>query len=421
MNVRAKILDNSVALKPPPRPGVLIVGGAIGSLAAARSLGRRGVTVWLLTEGFALPSLSRFVARTLTWRGAQAEGAADQLLALAKQHGLDGWVLIPAADEEVRLIARNHARLSAVFRLTTPDWDAVRWADDKTLTYQLAERHGVDVPKSYHPRNLDEVRELDCRFPVILKPASHKGANAFTLAKAWTANDRATLIARYRQAAAAVEASDIVLQEMIPGDGRSQFSYAAIWQDGRALASLVATRTRQFPIDVGYTSTFVEVVDNPAVTEAATRWLSALNYSGAVEVEFKLDARDGAYKILDVNPRLWAWVGIGETAGVDFPYILYCARLGELPRPAAGQAGAAWMHSSRDMIAAAQEMLIGRLTARRYVSGCRKRLSFAVFALDDPLPGIAELPITLYRVLTRRVFGKVNGWLTRFAQDKRPD
>ena len=326
---------------------------------------------------------------------------------MAKKHGLSGWVLIPAGDEEVRLVARNHAKLSESFRLTTPDWEVTRWADDKTLTYELAEQIGVAVPKSYHPRDLNDVRQLDCRFPVILKPASHKSTNAFTLAKAWTADDRATLIARYRQAAEAVEASDIVLQEMIPGDGRSQFSYAAIWQDGRALASLVATRTRQFPINVGYTSTFVEVVDNPAVAEAATRWLSALNFSGAVEVEFKFDARDGAYKILDVNPRIWAWVGIGEAAGIDFVYMLYCAQLGLVPPVAKRRGNAAWMHASRDMFAAVQEILIGRLTATRYVSGYRKRLSFAVFALDDPLPALVELPMTLYRALTRRVFSKL--------------
>jgi len=183
----------------------------------------------------------------------------------------------------------------------------------------------------------------------------------------------------------------------------------------------VATRTRQFPINVGYTSTFVEGVDNPAVAEAATRWLSALNFSGAVEVEFKFDARDGAYKILDVNPRLWAWVGIGESAGIDFAYILYSARLGEIPMPSTARANAAWLHWSRDILAALQEILIGRLTARRYMSGCRKRLSFAVFALDDPLPGLAELPITLYRVVTRRVFAKVNRWLKRFAQVDRQD
>jgi predicted ATP-grasp superfamily ATP-dependent carboligase len=419
MNTQVRIRDDCIPLKFSARPGVLIVGGVIGSLAAARSLGRHGIAVWLLTDDSPLPGLSRYVARTLNWNGPQEEKAADELVALAKHHGLEGWVLIPGADKEVRLIAQNHAKLSDTFRLTTPNWDVVQWADDKNLTYQLAARAGLVVPKRYFPKNLDDVRQLDCRFPVILKPASHHATNAFTLAKAWIAEDRNTLIERYRQAADGIDQRDIVLQEMIPGDGRSQFSYAAIWHDGRPLAALVATRSRQYPINVGYTSTFVEVVDNPAVADAATRFLSALKYSGAVEVEFKFDARDGAYKILDVNPRLWAWIGIGEAAGIDFATMLYHTTLGEPLAFTTPSPNAAWMHFSRDLIAAVQEMAKGRLTTKRYFSAYRKALTFAVFSIDDPLPMLVELPITLYRVLTRRAYFALNGWLTRAAGSDR--
>jgi D-aspartate ligase len=416
MNARAKVPRQCIAATASARPGVLIVGGAIGSLAAARSLGRRGVTVWFLTDDSALPGLSRYVARTLNWNGAQTGNAADELIALAKQHGLEGWVLIPSGDKEVRLIAQNHARLSACFCLTTQTWDVIQWADDKNLTYQLAERIGLAVPKRYVPKDLDDVRTLDCRFPVILKPASHKATNAFTLAKAWIAEDRATLIARYQQAAVSVEQAEIVLQEMIPGDGSAQLSYAAVWHKGQPLAALVATRSRQYPINVGYTSTFVEVVENPIITDAAVRFLSKIEYSGPVEIEFKFDARDGAYKILDVNPRLWAWIGIGDAAGIDFAYILYRATLGGLVTPTMARSDAAWMHSSRDIIATLQEMFVGRLTAKRYLASYRKTLAFALFAMDDPFPMLAELPITLYRVLTRRLYLKVSGWFTRGAR-----
>jgi D-aspartate ligase len=416
MNARAEIHDNCITANTSAAPGVLLVGGAVGTLAAARSLGRQGVTVWFLTGDSVLPSLSRYVTRTLNWKGAHTDTAVDELVALAKQYGLEGWVLIPGGDKEVRLLAKNHARLSTYFRLTTQPWDVIQWADDKNLTYQLAERVGLDVPKRYLPTSLDEVRQLDCRFPVILKPASHKNSNPFTLAKAWIAEDRATLVARYKQAADAVDQTEIVLQEMIPGVGTAQFSYAAVWHKGQPLAALVATRSRQYPINVGYTSTFVEVVENSIVTEAATRFLSELNYSGAVEIEFKFDARDGAYKILDVNPRLWAWIGIGDTAGINFAYILYRSTLGEMvPRPVA-RVDAAWMHLTRDFVAAFQELLVGRLTTNRYLSSYRKKVTFATFAIDDPLPMIAELPITLYRVLTRRAYIALSEWFTRSAQ-----
>jgi predicted ATP-grasp superfamily ATP-dependent carboligase len=85
----------------------------------------------------------------------------------------------------------------------------------------------------------------------------------------------------------------IVLQELIPGGGSSQFSYAAVWHRGSPVASLVARRSRQYPIDFGYTSTYVETMEQKDVEEAACGFLKSIDYSGLVEVEFKRDHRDG--------------------------------------------------------------------------------------------------------------------------------
>src|SRR5689334_23448558 len=53
------------------------------------------------------------------------------------------------------------------------------------------------------------------------------------------------------------------------------------------------------------------------------RLLSAIGYTGLVEVEYKFDVRDRRYKLLDINPRLWTWSALGSRAGVDFPYLLW--------------------------------------------------------------------------------------------------
>ena len=44
-------------------PGALVVGGAHVSIAVARSLGRRGIPVWLLAS-HPLPRFSRYVQRS---------------------------------------------------------------------------------------------------------------------------------------------------------------------------------------------------------------------------------------------------------------------------------------------------------------------------------------------------------------------
>src|SRR5439155_18632036 len=137
----------------------------------------------------------------------------------------------------------------AVFRMTTPPWETVRFAHDKRLTYQRAAMLGIDCPLNYQPRDHADLAALDCRFPVVLKPTVREQKNAFTRDKAWRADNRASLLARYEQAAALVGEHAIVLQELIPGGGAAQFSYAAVCDRGRPVAALVARRTRQYPIE----------------------------------------------------------------------------------------------------------------------------------------------------------------------------
>ena len=327
----------------------------------------------------------------------------DHLFEIAARHRLDGWVLIPCADEEARLIAQNHAALAEKFRLVTPPWAITRWAYDKRLTHERAASLGLDFPRSYYPADRQSLLELDLRFPVILKPTVKIEGNAFTQAKAWRVDDMAALRARYDEAVALVGPTAIVVQELIPGRGATQFSYAGVWDRGRPVASLVARRSRQYPIDFGYTSTFVETIDHEEVESAACRFLGSLEYDGLAEVEFKYDTRDGRYKLLDVNARGWTWIALGGRAGVDLPYLLWRLAMGESLPVLRGRPGAAWMHASRDFIAACQEMASGTLTPGAYMASLRASPEFAAFALDDPLPGFLDMPVVISRFLRRRL------------------
>jgi predicted ATP-grasp superfamily ATP-dependent carboligase len=381
--------------------GALIVGGAHGALALVRSLGRHGIPVCYLTDDHPIASYSRYTERSFRWAGPDDAGAVEFLKALAREHRLDGWALIAAGDAELRLLSQHHAELSGIFRVGVPPWETVRVAHDKRLTYERAEALGIDYPRCYNPRDISELASLDCRFPVVLKPTVREQRNAFTRDKAWRADDRATLVARYRDAAALVGERGIVLQELIPGDGSTQFSYAAVWWQGAPVVSLTARRTRQYPLDFGYTSTFVETVDAPDIEEAACRFLRSIGYSGLVEVEFKRDPRDGRAKILDVNPRAWTWNALGSIAGVDFGHVLWRLMMGETVAPVRATAGVAWMHGSRDMLAAVLGMMAGRLKPADYLRSWSKPLVYAGFAKDDLIPGLIDVPLQAARVLNR--------------------
>jgi len=385
------------------------MGGDYRGLGVVRSLGRRGIPVWVLHEdGQLLATLSRYARRRLAWRPGDDAERVGFLLDAASKHNLKRWVLIPTGDENAALVARHHTELSERYQLTTPPWDILRWAYDKRLTYQLADELQVGHPWTLCPRSRSELAEANCSFPVILKPAFRNKFNRFTAAKAWRVDDRQSLLARYDEACAFVDPEVLMVQEVIPGGGEAQFSYAAICQDGRRLASLVARRLRQFPMDFGRASTCVETVDEPAVVEPSARMLEAMKFTGIVELEFKHDRRDGQYKLLDINPRVWGWHSLGPRAGVDFSYLLWLQACGAAVLPSRPQIGVRWVRASTDLRTVALEILRGRLSLSEYSRSLRGPRAAAIFAADDPLPGLLELPLLAY-LLGRRVFrgGKI--------------
>ena len=133
------------------------------------------------------------------------------------------------------------------------------------------------------------------------------------------------------------------------------------------MAEFTARRTRQYPVDFGYTSTFVEVVDEPQLIDAARRLLGSIAHHGLVEVEFKRDPRDGSMKVLDVNPRPWTWFGLAAAAGVDLGAMLWAIKSGHKIETASARPNTSWMYLVRDMVAAGKLISRGRLTIRAYL------------------------------------------------------
>jgi predicted ATP-grasp superfamily ATP-dependent carboligase len=382
--------------------GALITGADYRGLGVARSLGRRGIPVYVLKRpGHRLAAVSKYVRNSEVWpRGDETQGV-DFMLNLAERKGLKGWVLIPTDDEVVGFIARHHDILAKQFCLTIPPWDKLSWGCDKRQLNKMARELHLDQPWTVCPRDREEVARLQCSFPVIIKPALRETYNPLTAAKAWPVHDRPSLIARWNEARSMMAPELIMIQEMIPGWGEAQFSYAALCKDGRPLASVVARRTRQYPMDFGHFSTFVETIDDPGIVQPSLRLLKAARYTGLVEVEFKRDPRDGRFKVLDVNPRVWGWHTLGSRVGVDFAYLLWrMVRDEEVPEVHGGPGGR-WIRMNTDLPVAIMEIMRSRLSPGVYFRSLRRSFEPAIFAADDPIPGLLEMPTLIYLFVRR--------------------
>src|SRR5581483_8211378 len=182
----------------------------------------------------------------------------DSVLEIGRRLRLDGWVLYPTRDEIVAAFSQHRDELRRLYRVPTPGWSQVQPAWDKRITHRIADRLGIATPRTWYARSAEELARLDVQLPVAVKPAIKERFIYKAKVKALRATTRDELLARYRQACAVIAPEEVMVQELIPGGGESQFSYCAFFKDGRPMAKMLVRRARQRPPDFARSSTCVE-------------------------------------------------------------------------------------------------------------------------------------------------------------------
>ena len=380
-----------------------MVGGDYQGLGIVRSLGRRGVPVCVVDDELSISRFSRYCTHFVKLPNLRDERiAVDALIAAANRLGLHGWVLYPTREELVAAFSRNRTQLSNSFRVPTPEWNSVQWAWDKRNTYRLARELGIPTPATCYPATIDQLVELEGFVPPFaIKPSIKENFVYATKAKAWRANSHEELTDLFQRASEIVGPGEVMVQELIPGGGAQQFAYCAFFRDGEPVGKMVVCRRRQHPLQFGRASTLVETVDIPVLEDLSERFLRASNYYGLVEVEYKLDSRDGEYKLLDVNARTWGYHSLGARAGVDFSYLLFADQVGLPVTRCRSGSGISWVRLITDLPAAFMALLGGDISLREYLRSIRNCKVEAVFSSEDPLPGLVEILLIPYLAFKR--------------------
>ena len=381
-------------------PGAVILGNDFKALGVVRSLGRRGIPSVVVDDFPRSAWYSRYVIRRCRWHGAMwGQPFVDFLLSLAQRDGLEGWVLFPLQDEVVEVVARHARQLASTYRLVTQPWETLRWAHDKRLAYQVAGELGISCPKTWYPAREDELNAIEIDFPAIVKPAVSIRLQYRIGRKVLVAADRSSLRSQYRAALDIIEPEGIMVQEVIPGNGRSQYAVGAFCDEGRLVAGMTARRTRQYPFDFGMSSSFVEAIEVPELLGLAERLVRRLRLTGMVEVEFKHDRRDGLYKLLDINVRPWGWHTLCIASGLDFPYAVYRHALHQPVDLPAARYGRRWRRLLTDLAAGVQEVRHGWTTPSAYLRSLVGTSVPSVFDWRDPVPALADTAVCLARFL----------------------
>lgn len=384
--------------------GALITGGDFQALGVLRTLVKKDIPIIMLDSDLCIGKYSRFKKKFFrSPRPSDNQSYVDFLIELAKKENIHGdrWVIFPNSDEMVYVLSKYKNILEEFYRIPTPDWEVIRNVYIKKNTYQLAEKNGISIPATYYPDSLQELVELNLNYPVVIKPSIRDNFYSKVRIKAFRINNKEELVKIYEYVCSIIEPSEVLVQEFIPGGPSHLYSFCPFFKDGEVLTSIMARRTRQHPMDFGHASTYAELVDIPEIQEIAEKFLGLINYYGFAEVEFMQDPRDGIYKLIEINPRVWGWHSIAIASGVDLPYLLYQDMIGEEMDIRLPIDHVKWVRLITDVPTVLSEIFKGRLKIRDYLTSMKGKKEFAVFSLNDPLPFLAEVAMLPYLWIKR--------------------
>jgi D-aspartate ligase len=374
-------------MTPGARTPAVVVSGHTMALAVVRSLGEAGVPVAVLHyDDRDMAQASRYAVADVRLPHPLADEGrfVERLFELGRR--FPGAMLIPASDESTVAIARHKQQLQERYLVACPEWEIVERFIDKAATATLADANGVPAPRTLVPRSEEELEELatEIGFPLLLKPSeSHLFYERFTR-KMVRADTLPVLRSWYRRAADAGLA--VMLQEIIPDDESPVVNYNAYFWDGQARAEFTARQLRKAPPVFG--SPRVAISERiPEVVEPGRRILAAMGFYGFACTEFKLDRRDGVYKLMEVNGRHNLSGMLAVRSGVDFPLMHYRHLVdGVVPAGGPFRAGVYWTDLFRDVGYSLAFLPRERFGAADYLAPYARRHCDAIFDRGDMGP-----------------------------------
>lgn len=387
----------------------VILGASVNGLSFARSLGRRGIPTLMLDVERLIGGYSRYTKfAPLPPPGDDLAPWVRFLRDLATTCGRP-QVLFATSDTGCSLLAEHGPELADQYRFVTPPREAVRCILNKRCQYELARTLGVPIPGTHFPESVDAVRAIAdlVAYPCILKPyRAHLRQQRLSLqAKVLLVTSREELLSAFDRLG--WQTGELMIQEVVPGPDSNLFGYLAFW-DGTAQEHSWVTKRKLRQSALFGDGSFQETIDAPEVARLSRVLLAGLSYTGYVGVEFRLDPRDGAYRLMEINGRTVSGNQLAVTSGVDFPWIGYQSLVSPAaaPRPGRGASGVRYVHEEWDLKAFLRLRKDGELTVMGWLRSVAGAAARALWAADDPAPflvTLGRLVLTSLRHARRRV------------------
>lgn len=386
----------------------VVVGAGINGLGVARSLARARVPAWLVVAGDGGVEAQTRTARSIRIASLVGGALIDELVRLGTtEFRGQRPVLLLTQEESVKLVSRHRDRLADLYRFSLPAQDVVDALLHKFGFQRLAEQFGADIPALVHVSGPADLAALDkLTYPVVVKPGARHAEYARHFKKAYrvgTPADAIDLVGRILPVM-----PDVVVQEWTEGpDSNIYFCLQYLDHSGRPVASFTGRKVRSWPPQVGGTASCVPAFEADAeLVPLTTRFFQSAGVVGMAAMEYKRDARTGAFRMVEPTiGRTDYQAEIATLNGVNLPFSAYCTEVGiALPQRSPAPRAIGWRVASDDeQSAAAQHQRPGQ--GFEVVAAVRD----ALWRRSDPLPYLAGHWQRVRRALHRGTLASLPG------------
>jgi D-aspartate ligase len=382
-----------------------------GVMGAIRSLGRAGVPVYSVHEDRLAPAgMSKYLTGRFVWP-TLVDDREELLQGMTSMAGRIGRraILLPTDDRAAIFVAEHGPRLKEHFRFPNQPAGLLRRLADKLELFRICRSLDVACPDVAVPASRGDVVEFSRRalFPVMLKLTQgsigleSSALLATGIPPTMIADSPGELLSLYDRVER-LHAGPVLLQECIP-DGEDWIVHGYCNERSECLAGFTGMKLRSYPPRTGGTTLGI-CRSNPALLDQAKLLFHRLGYHGILDMDWRLDHRDGRYKLLDFNPRVGAQFRLFVNRhGVDVVRAMHLDLTG---RPVPGEAppdGRSFMAEQFDVLSALAYRRQGELTLGAWWASVRQArdLELGWLDRDDLLPAGWMAVRSLFRAVVK--------------------
>jgi predicted ATP-grasp superfamily ATP-dependent carboligase len=246
------------------------------------------------------------------------EGTSDYVQAIVDiQDNYD--VLLPFGHYATAAVSLNVQSFDIPHPIAP--YNVLRYGHDKGLTFEKCISMEID-----HPDTEFEFI-VPSEYPVVIKARKNCGvASGIRYARNRDEFRRGWMeITNQENIENLSEYHNPIIQEYIPGEIHD---CVGLYQEGKCKAILTQRRVETCPIEGGPGAYDVTTRDTELM-RLTMEFLDEIPWHGPFQLEWKLDPRDGRFKLIEFNPKMWGTLELAIKAGMNIPKMAIDLALGK--------------------------------------------------------------------------------------------